>query len=388
MGVHGVCKVLLLLILFEIVSSTQLQITKLHKQKPPNSSSKSHKGNNKRKPVVPPNQESCNIFVGSWVQDDSYPIYQSSNCPIIDPEFNCQQYGRPDSAYLKYKWQPSGCNIPRFNGLDFLTKMKGKSIMFIGDSLGLNQWQSLVCMISAAVPKSKTQFTKHDPLSSFKFVDYGVTVSFYRTPYLVDIDSVNGKRILRLDSISQSGSIWKDVDVLSFNSGHWWSHKGQLQGWDSMELGGSIYEDMDRLVAFDRGMRTWSNWVDTNIDTSKTRVYFQGVSPTHYNPKEWKDNSGRKNCYGETGPLGGETYPGTYPDQMGVIQSVIRDMKTPTYLLDITVLSELRKDGHPSIYSGNVSPDQRLNPNRSSDCSHWCLPGLPDTWNQLFYATI
>ncbi|RZC78058.1 hypothetical protein C5167_002239 [Papaver somniferum] len=133
--------------------------------------------------------------------------------------------------------------------------MKGKSIMFIGDSLGLNQWQSL---------------------------DYGVTVSFYRTPYLVDIDSVNGKRILRLDSISQSGSIWKDVDVLSFNSGHWWSHKGQLQGWDSMELGGSIYEDMDRLVAFDRGMRTWSNWVDTNIDTSKTRVYFQGVSPTHY----------------------------------------------------------------------------------------------------------
>ncbi|MCE7766848.1 hypothetical protein GQL56_29935, partial [Pseudomonas putida] len=23
-----------------------------------------------------------------------------------------------------------------------------------------------------------------------------------------------------------------------------------------------------------------------------------------------------------------------------------------------------------------------------ADCTHWCLPGLPDTWNQLFYTAL
>ncbi|KAJ6315353.1 hypothetical protein OIU78_018775 [Salix suchowensis] len=73
---------------------------------------------------------------------------------------------------------------------------------------------------------------------------------------------------------------------------------------------------------------------------------------------------------------------------MRVVDTVIRGMQNPAYLLDITTLSELRKDGHPSIYSGDLSPRQRANPGRSADCSHWCLPGLPDTWNQLLYTAL
>jgi hypothetical protein len=108
-------------------------------------------------------------------------------------------------------------------------------------------------------------------------------------------------------------------------------------------------------------------------------------------PNEWSvgaTTTTSKNCYGETSPMSGTTYPGGYPDQMRVVDTVLRDMRTPAYLLDITMLSELRKDGHPSIYSGDLSPEQRANPARSADCSHWCLPGLPDTWNQLFYTTL
>lgn len=67
-----------------------------------------------RRPGFAANQPVCNIFMGSWVRDDSYPLYQSLDCPIIDAEFNCQLYGRPDTDYLRYRWKPSGCDLPRF----------------------------------------------------------------------------------------------------------------------------------------------------------------------------------------------------------------------------------------------------------------------------------
>lgn len=60
--------------------------------------------------------------------------------------------------------------------------------------------------------------------------DYGLSISFYRAPYLVDIDSIQGKRVLKLDDISGNSNAWLGVDVLSFNTGHWWTHKGSLQG--------------------------------------------------------------------------------------------------------------------------------------------------------------
>lgn len=75
-------------------------------------------------------------------------------------------------------------------------------------------------------------------------------------------------------------------------------------------------------------------------------------------------------------------------DQTRVLETVLRDMNNPPFLLDITLLSAMRKDAHPSIYSGDLTPGQRANPDHSADCSHWCLPGLPDTWNQLLYTAL
>lgn len=42
-----------------------------------------------------------------------------------------------------------------------------------------------------------------------------------------------------------------------------------------------MFKDMDRLVAYEKGLKTWARWIDNNLDTTKTRVFFQGVPPDH-----------------------------------------------------------------------------------------------------------
>lgn len=93
----------------------------------------------------------------------------------------------------------------------------------------------------------------------------------------------------------------------------------------------------------------------------------------------WNEPSA-KSCIRETTPVTGSTYPGGLPPAVEVLKRVLSTIKKPVTLLDITTLSLLRKDGHPSIY-GLIGA-------KGMDCSHWCLSGVPDAWNEILYNNI
>lgn len=59
-------------------------------------------------------------------------------------------------------------------------------------------------------------------------------------------------------------------------------------------------------------------------------------------------------------------------------------MRFPVYLQDITTMSALRRDGHPSVYAKTMGQEEKQHlRDYTSDCSHWCLPGVPDIWNEM-----
>lgn len=75
--------------------------------------------NKLRPPAVAPKKPpknlagKCDFYDGKWVVDYKYPVYNAKDCPFLLEQFDCVGNRRPDRAYLKYRWQPTKCNLAR-----------------------------------------------------------------------------------------------------------------------------------------------------------------------------------------------------------------------------------------------------------------------------------
>ncbi|XP_073109030.1 protein trichome birefringence-like 33 [Elaeis guineensis] len=345
-------------------------------------------------------EEGCDVFKGMWAYDEiSRPSYAEDDCPFMEPKLKCQANGRPDKAYQNWRWQPHGCSLPSFNATFMLERLRGKRMLFVGDSLTKGQFVSMLCLLRGSIPRYSSHHKFYQSHSIFAAPEYNATIEFYWAPFLVTSNCDNATSHKGLDRIvhEYSGSLerhaqhWKGVDILVFNTYAWWQPGKMMKivrrSWGKKYIRWMKAEDGYRLV-----LKSMVSWLENNIDPQKTRVFFTTMSATHFRSAEW---GGKRdgNCYGETTPILDPTYWGSGSSKsiMKVVGEVLGASKTPITIINVTQLSEYRKDAHVSIYRLQPYDLTQKRPAKSdgyADCNHWCLPGLQDTWNELLYAKL
>ncbi|KAD3640972.1 hypothetical protein E3N88_30195 [Mikania micrantha] len=340
--------------------------------------------------IVDDNHHKCDVFSGEWVPNPNAPYYHNTTCWAIHEHQNCQKYGRPDSDYMKWRWKPDDCDLPIFNPYQFLEIMRDKALAFVGDSVGRNQMQSLICMLSRVEYPIDVSTTKDDDFKRWYYVSYNFTMATYWSPFLVKFTGPTQTGIfsLYLDQFDEKWANHLDeFNYLVLNGGHWFSRPSLY--YENNQVVGCKYCQIDNITDYPMtfGYRRAFRTAYRGIMSKKN---FKGVTilrtfaPMHFEGGEWNgggDCTRRKPFKNNEINLEDSNLE-LYLAQMEEFieaQKKAMDNGLRFRLMDITQPMLLRPDGHPSRYGHLPNENVTL----YNDCVHWCLPGPIDTWSDF-----
>ncbi|CAN6221679.1 unnamed protein product [Urochloa humidicola] len=344
---------------------------------------------------VPPG---CDIFKpGEWVPDAEAPYYTNLTCPLIQEHQNCMKYGRPDTGFLKWRWRPAGCDLPRFDAAAFLDAVRDSSMAFVGDSLARNHMQSLMCLLTkVAYPKDISK-TANPEFRTMHYESHNFTVAIFWSPFLVRGYQPDPRRHMWAIHLDEPDAAWAGAGIIAafdrvvISSGNWFHRPavfyeaGRVVGCHYCLLPG--VPDLTHRHSLRMAFRAALRVLVTGSGFNGT-VILRTLSPTsHFEGGEW-DKGG--DCR-RTRPLAAaeaeERMAGLDGDfHAAQVEEFARAKaeaeakgKPRLVLMDTTAAMEMRPDGHPSRYGHWAHENVTL----YNDCVHWCLPGPIDAWNEM-----
>ncbi|KAI3731168.1 hypothetical protein L1987_62352 [Smallanthus sonchifolius] len=126
-------------------------------------------------------------------------------------------------------------------------------MMYVGDSLNRGQYVSLVCLLHSLIPDHAKSMETFGSLTVFTAKDYNATIEFYWAPFLLE----------------QTPTMRWFIAYL-------------------IEWHGSFDDEVKEIVqvstedAYRMGMKSMLKWVEKNMNPERTRVFFTGMSPSHF----------------------------------------------------------------------------------------------------------
>ncbi|XP_015889015.2 protein trichome birefringence-like 16 isoform X1 [Ziziphus jujuba] len=343
-------------------------------------------------------KQDCNYAKGKWVIDHKQPLYSGFGCKQhLSGMWACRLTQRTDFAYESIRWQPKDCQMEEFEGLKFLRRMQDKTLAFVGDSLGRQQFQSLMCMITSgnesfeivnvgkeygiapALGDSRPSGWAH------RFPITNTTILYYWSASLCEIEPLDKTNpatdyALHLDRPATFlRQFIHKFNVLVLNTGHHWNRgKFKANRWIMYVHGAPNTDKKTQMIWKAKNITVHSivSWVNSQLPKYPgLKVFYRTISPRHFVGGEWNTGGSCDNTIPMS--VGKEVSQDESSDEAAA--SAVKG--TGVKLLDITALSQLRDEAHISRFSITAKPGMQ-------DCLHWCLPGVPDTWNEILFAQI
>ncbi|RDX65027.1 Protein trichome birefringence-like 20, partial [Mucuna pruriens] len=343
----------------------------------------------------------CNIFSGDWIPYNEGPYYDNQTCNMIIDQQNCIKFGRPDRDFLKWRWKPDQCDLPLFDANLFLNLVKGKSMAFLGDSVGRNQMNSLLCLLNhVAHPEDITKNYTTDPIyfRRWFYADYNFTLVTLWSPFLVrakdgDLKDDYNNKIMNL-YLDKADEAWtREVESFHFviiSAGQWFFRplalyeKGKLVGCN--RCGHNNIKDLTHHYGYRKAFRTAFRTL-ARLKGYKGVTILRTFSPAHFENSEWNKGGScerTKPYTKEEMKFDGfifDTYL-TQVKEFRAAQKKARKTGLKFLMLNTTEIMLRRPDGHPNNYVYGRTKNHNATYN---DCVHWCLPGPVDTWNEFLF---